>query len=175
MLPLLITIVKGAVTVAPAVEAAVRMRRAREAVEPAKDLTAERDLLMQLLQSHQIQARQRSFTLGAFVVALAVLALTYTVALVGDLPVLAAINAVIGAALVVFFNRFDASNRARVAVVEREYREQDLRLVAAGDPSRAGLVPQAGGLSHTMTLLVLQALAFWGFFAAFVYAVVEAA
>ena len=174
MLPALITLIQGVMTVAPAVEAAVRLRRARELGEVARDIEAERMALQQTWQAYGFQTRQRVLTFSVFVVTIALLAVGYTVALTGDLPVLAALNAVAGAALVVFLNRFDAIYGARLKLTERTFRELDEALIAAGDPSRAGLVPRTGGLSQDIMMMVFQATAFWGFVAAMVYAVIEA-
>jgi hypothetical protein len=161
-------------TFAPAVEAAVRTRRAREVETAFRDLEVEREVLQQIWQAYQFQVRERNQLVGFAHVTLALLVVGFTVALIGDLPGLAAVNAAVGAGLVAFFNRLDATNRARVRVTERAFREQDDRLMAAGDPSRQGLIVSAGGLSMEALLLALEAVAFWGFAAAFVYALVEA-
>ncbi len=174
MMPMLYTLVRGAMTVAPAVEAAVRMRRARDAETAFQDLEVEREVLQQTWQACQFQIRQRNMTIGFSIVTLALLVVGFSVAYVGNLPSLAALNALAGAVLVVFFNRLDATHRARVRATERAFRDQDERLVAAGDPSRAGLIASEGGLSLDLLLLVTEFIAFWAFVAAFVYAVIDA-
>jgi hypothetical protein len=174
MLPTLITLLKGAMTVAPAVEAAVRTRRARDVETAYRDLEVECEVLQQTWQAHQLQVRERNQLIGFSQITLALLVVGFTVALVGDLPALAAANAAVGAGLVVFFNRLDASYRARVHATERAFREQDERLVAAGEPSRMSLIASAGGLSLEALLLALEAVAFWAFVAAFLYAVIDA-
>jgi hypothetical protein len=173
MLGVLLTLLKGALTVAPVFEAAVRSRRSRDNEAPERDIEVEREVLQQIWQAFLFQSRQRSLLLGCALVTLALGGVGFTVALAADLPVLAAVNALAGMVLVVFFNRLDAAYRARLRVSERAFRNQDERLVAAGDPSRMGLIAPAAGISLEVLLLAVEAGAFWGFVAAGVYAIVE--
>lgn len=178
MWPALITIVKGVITygptVAPAVEAVVRQRFGRPIVTDELDIEAERAALHETWQAYEFQTRQRNLSLAMFVVTIALLVVGYAIGLAADLPVLAAVFAIAAAILVGFLNRMDAVYRARQHLTERAFRDLDDRLVALGDPSRAGLVPRTGGLSQDALLLVLQALAFWALIIAFVYAAVQA-
>ena len=101
---MLLTLIKGAVTVAPAVEAIMRQRRAREAADELRDLVAER------------------------------------------------------------------------AALQRAWEAFHERLVAEGDPTQAFLTQASlGGLYYETLAVIFHAVVFWGFFAAFVFALVDAA
>ena len=173
---MLLTLIKGAVTVAPAVEAIMRQRRAREAADELRDLVAERAALQRAWEAFQVQSHQRNILFAAFVASIAILGLTYALGLIGDLPVLAAAIAAAGAVLVVFFNRFDALQRGRMHVIEANLREINERLVAEGDPTQAFLTQASlGGLYYETLAVIFHAVVFWGFFTAFVFALVDAA
>ena len=175
MLPLLITVIKGAITVAPAVEAAIRIRRAQQTREAVHDLETQRAVLEQTWRAFEFQMKQRNFGLWTGIAAIAIFVAACAGALIAALPVLAAVVAGAGALIVAFLSRFDAVFRARIRVTEKAFHELDGALVAAGEPSRAALVPATSGLSQAALVLVFHTLAFWGFVAAMVYAIVDAA
>jgi hypothetical protein len=176
MFGLLGPLIQGALTVAPAVEAVIRQRQARDAAIAIRDVEALRDAMRQAWEAFNFHARQRNLTLAAFVVAGALLALSYTLGLTEDMPGLSIAFAATGAIAVLFFNRFDAVHRGQLEAADRVLRGLEARLVGVEDTPELVLAPlRTGRLQYGGLLLLLHALAFWAFVAALVYAVVDAA
>jgi hypothetical protein len=174
MTPFVWTLIQVAMTVAPAAEAIARRWQTRGDA-PVRDEAAEREALQHAWQAFEFQARQRTLTLASFIIGLAVLVVAYTLALMEDLAVLAAVVAASGVVAVLFFNRFDALNRTYLHAAERALSRLEERLAAAAAAPDIILAPgRAGGLYQDALILMLQVFGFVGFAVAFIYALTKA-